>query len=60
MPCSGTPAFRPWPERITQRDRGVSNYLTGHTVKVQSDLSLLNEAGDASELMYRFQVEIGF
>ncbi|HEY1005678.1 MAG TPA: porin [Sphingobacteriaceae bacterium] len=54
------------PERITRRDRtrqytlGVSKYLAGHTVKVQSDLSLLNEAGDATELMYRFQVEIGF
>ncbi|HEY0897607.1 MAG TPA: porin [Sphingobacteriaceae bacterium] len=54
------------PERITQRDRtrqytlGVSRYLAGHTVKLQSDISLLKEAADLSELMYRFQLEIGF
>lgn len=54
------------PEAVTQRDNnhqytfGVSKYLVGHTVKVQSDISLLKEAADLSELMYRFQLEIGF
>jgi phosphate-selective porin OprO and OprP len=44
----------------TQYTLGVSRYLIGHTVKVQSDVSLLKEATDFNELMYRFQVEIGF
>ncbi len=54
------------PGRLTQRARtrqytlGLSRYLAGHTVKLQSDISLLKEAADLSELMYRFQVEIGF
>lgn len=54
------------PEHITQRPDnhqytlGVSKYLAGHTVKVQSDVSLLREAAENSQLMYRFQVEIGF
>ena len=54
------------PEAITQRKEnnqytfGVSKYLMGHTVKVQSDVSLLNEHTEANDLMYRFQVEIGF
>ncbi|MGV3639561.1 MAG: porin [Adhaeribacter sp.] len=39
---------------------GVSKYLMGHTVKVQSDVSLLQEDTDFTNLMYRFQVEIGF
>ena len=54
------------PEAITQRDDntqytlGVSKYISGHTLKVQSDISLLQENSDAHELMYRFQIEIGF
>jgi phosphate-selective porin OprO and OprP len=44
----------------TQYTLGVSKYLLGHTVKVQSDVSLLKEATDFNEMMYRFQVEIGF
>mgnify|MGYP003575061138 CR=1 FL=1 len=54
------------PEKITLRPDnhqytlGVSKYLVGHTVKVQSDISLLREAAEYSQLMYRFQVEIGF
>ncbi|WP_207429272.1 porin [Pedobacter sp. SYSU D00535] len=39
---------------------GVSKYLAGHTLKVQSDVSLLEEDDRSSEWMYRFQVEIGF
>lgn len=54
------------PEAVTQRDKnqqytlGVSRYFSGHTLKLQSDISLLKEAGDFSEVMYRLQVEIGF
>jgi phosphate-selective porin OprO and OprP len=54
------------PEAVTQRDKntqytlGISKYISGHTLKVQSDISLLQENSDAHELMYRFQVEIGF
>lgn len=54
------------PEAVTQRKNnnqytlGLSKYLAGHTVKVQSDISLLREDRDFNELMYRFQVEIGF
>lgn len=54
------------PEASTQREDntqytlGISKYLAGHTVKVQSDISLLKEKSENSNLMYRFQVEIGF
>ena len=54
------------PEAVTQRANhtqytlGVSKYLAGHTVKVQSDVSLMNTDLSSDELMYRFQVEIGF
>lgn len=54
------------PNYLTQRAEqkqytlGLSKYIVGHTVKVQSDLSLLQEDGSNSELMYRFQVEMGF
>lgn len=39
---------------------GLSKYIAGHTIKVQSDISLLQENDQKSELMYRFQVEMGF
>lgn len=54
------------PETVTQRENnkqytiGLSKYIIGHTVKVQSDISLLQENKNLSELMYRFQIEIGF
>lgn len=54
------------PEDLTQRlvnkqyTLGVSKYLKGHTVKMQSDISLLRERAENSNLMYRFQLEIGF
>lgn len=54
------------PEADTQRKKnnqytlGLSKYLAGHTVKVQSDISLLQEESNFNELLYRFQVEIGF
>lgn len=54
------------PENLTGRDKNkqytlaVSKYLMGHTVKIQSDVSLLKEQTNFEELMYRFQVEFGF
>ena len=54
------------PEADTQRKKnnqytlGLSKYLAGHTVKVQSDISMLQEESNFNELLYRFQVEIGF
>ena len=39
---------------------GLSKYVSGHTIKVQSDISLLRENNENSEFMYRFQVEMGF
>ncbi len=38
---------------------GVSKYVSGHDLKVQSDISILAEDGSDSELMFRFQVELG-
>ena len=54
------------PDELTQREThrqytlGISKYVAGHTVKVQSDVSLLREFSQNQELMYRFQVEMGF
>lgn len=54
------------PEYITQRVNntqytlGLSKYIADHTVKFQTDVSLLQEGSDSEEVMYRFQVEIGF
>ena len=39
---------------------GFSKYFVDHTLKIQSDVSLLRENRQNSEVMYRFQVEIGF
>ncbi|WP_240337134.1 porin [Rufibacter psychrotolerans] len=54
------------PEALTQDAEnkqytlGLSKYILGHTVKAQTDVSLLREQQDWSNLMYRFQFEIGF
>lgn len=54
------------PEAVTDRKKnnqftlGLSKYLAGHTLKIQSDISLLKAQQNSDELMYRFQVEIGF
>jgi phosphate-selective porin OprO and OprP len=54
------------PESVTQREKndqftlGLSKYLAGHTLKLQSDISLLKAQQSSDELMYRFQIEIGF
>ena len=39
---------------------GVSKYLVGHKLKVQSDISYLSITGGTDELMYRLQFDIHF
>lgn len=40
---------------------GVSRYFVGHNLKIQSDLSAMQEEGsEDTELMFRFQVELAF
>ncbi len=39
---------------------GVSKYISGHNLKVQSDISYTTEDGDASGLAYRLQFDIHF
>lgn len=54
------------PEEITRRNDhtqytlGVSRYFVNHSLKIQSDVSLTQEAGEADTWMYRFQVEVAF
>ncbi len=39
---------------------GLSKYIVGHKLKVQTDLSYLSENAGRDELMYRLQVEVHF
>jgi len=39
---------------------GVSKYIVGHSLKVQSDISYLDVSGANSQLMYRLQFDIHF
>ncbi len=39
---------------------GVSKYIVGHKLKVQSDVSYLNVVDKTNQLMYRLQVDIHF
>ena len=39
---------------------GLSKYVAGHKLKVQTDLSYLDRQGNDNELMYRLQVELHF
>jgi hypothetical protein len=39
---------------------GVSKYIVGHSLKVQSDISYLNIIGGNNQLMYRLQFDIHF
>jgi phosphate-selective porin OprO and OprP len=54
------------PEEITQREKntqftlGISKYISGHNLKVQSDITLIEEKNSDDILMYRFQVELAF
>jgi hypothetical protein len=39
---------------------GVSKYIVGHKLKVQSDISLLDIANSSNQIMYRLQFDIHF
>ncbi|MGI9552166.1 MAG: porin [Aurantibacter sp.] len=39
---------------------GLSKYVVGHKLKVQTDLSYLAEDGDSDSLMWRLQVDVHF
>lgn len=39
---------------------GLSKYIVGHKLKVQTDLSYLSEDNSIDELLYRLQVEVHF
>ncbi len=39
---------------------GLSKYIVGQKLKIQTDLSYLSEDGTMDELMYRLQVEVHF
>lgn len=48
-------------EPLTQYTLGVSRYIVGHKLKVQTDVSyLMEENSSDSELMYRIQFEVHF
>lgn len=56
-----TPSKETGSNQITQYTFGISKYIKGHSLKVQSDVSLTQEEGiDDQELMFRFQVEMAF
>lgn len=54
------------PEKITLRNEntqytiGVSRYIVGHSLKIQSDVTLIQEDTRDDVLMTRFQVELAF
>ncbi|MCF6319990.1 MAG: FmdC precursor, partial [Proteobacteria bacterium] len=45
---------------LTQYTLGVSKYIVGHSLKVQSDFSLLQEDSKADRLQFRLQLELAF
>ncbi len=55
-----------WDKTITLKDvtnqytLGISKYIVGHKLKVQSDISYNTVGGDASGILYRLQFEIQF
>ncbi len=55
-----------WDKNVTgkgsekQYTLGLSKYIVGHKLKVQTDLSYLDLAGKTNQLMYRLQVDIHF
>ena len=55
-----------WDKTITLKDAtnqytlGISKYIVGHKLKVQSDISYNTEGADASGILYRLQFEIQF
>lgn len=44
----------------SQYTLGLSRYIVGHSLKVQTDLSYLNVDGGNNEIMYRLQFDIHF
>jgi phosphate-selective porin OprO and OprP len=44
----------------TQYTLGLSKYIAGHKLKVQTDLSYLSVENDVDSLMYRLQLEVHF
>ncbi|NNL15534.1 MAG: porin [Flavobacteriaceae bacterium] len=44
----------------TQYTLGLSKYIVGHKLKVQSDLSYLSVDGGSDELMFRLQLDVHF
>lgn len=54
------------PEAITGRERntqytlGLSRYFVGHNLKIQTDVSFIEEDNSDDLLMYRLQVELAF
>lgn len=54
------------PEAVTLRNKneqftfGVSRYFVDHSLKIQSDITLIEEDSKDDILMFRFQVELGF
>lgn len=39
---------------------GFSRYIVGHSLKIQSDFSYIDNTGASNEFRYRFQVELAF
>ena len=54
------------PEKVTRRNEntqytlGVSKYIVGHSLKIQSDITLIQEVTRDDMIMARFQVELAF
>jgi hypothetical protein len=44
----------------TQYTFGLSKYIVGHKLKVQSDISYLDQPGKSNKLMYRLQLDLHF
>jgi phosphate-selective porin OprO/OprP len=55
-----TPSSETNRSEITMYTLGISRYLSGHNLKVQSDISLTEEGDDDETLLFRAQVEISF
>ncbi len=47
-------------EDITQYTLGVSKYIVGHSLKVQSDITLQEVVNSPDQWLFRFQVEMAF
>lgn len=55
-----TPEVATGNNELNQYTVGLSKYFVGHSLKVQTDISLLEEATKEDELMFRLQLELGF